>query len=509
MADLGKSQNYLNKDFEAIRSELIDTLKVYYPDNFQDFNAASIGMSLIDLLAYVSDKLQFNLDKKFNELFIDGISSRASAVKLAKTFGYKTVGNRSSVTLGDIIISVPALGFTPDPSYLPVYRAGLQAKGSGQVFETINEINFASDFSEDGTTNRLVKPVFNANQDILRYTITKREILKAGATLYFKKEISVLDASTPFLEVSISDTNVLEIVSVIAKPGTGQISVPTFDEFSDNNLKFHEVDDLATSKIFVNDGTTPDINNNIKSGKYIEVNQRFIKEFIADGSIKVTFGGGTPDVDGYQAYLSKLQFGEEDKINIKDTFDNMALGSKLPSNSTLWIKYRVGGGNESNIGSNVLQSVGNIDAVIGGSDSTVSQAVINSTTVTNPIPAIGGAGLPTIDEIRNNISSNFASQKRCITLGDYISRAYQIPGKFGAPFRIEGKVEDNKVKLYILTRDANGKVMTVSTNVVKNNITEYLSEFRSLNDFVEINDGKVINISIEATLLTDKTFNSN
>jgi hypothetical protein len=92
---------------------------------------------------------------------------------------------------------------------------------------------------------------------------------------------------------------------------------------------------------------------------------------------------------------------------------------------------------------------------------------------------------------------------------DYITRAYQLPGKFGSPFKIHGDQQDNKIILYILSKDANGKLMTSSLSTVKNNIVTYLEPFRCLNDFVEINDGKVINLQVELDLFTDKVFNAN
>mgnify|MGYP000854633843 FL=1 len=190
-------------------------------------------------------------------------------------------------------------------------------------------------------------------------------------------------------------------------------------------------------------------------------------------------------------------------------FNNNALGVKLPANSTLYIQYRIGGGVLSNVGANILQQVGNIDAVFVGNNSSIQQSVLTSTRATNPLPGIGGADLQTVDEIKYLIASNFSAQKRCVTLEDYISRAYQLPGKYGTPFRIYGKVEDNKVKLYILTKDANGKVSTRSPNIIKNNLVEYLVPYRMINDFVEVNDGKVIDIQIEVDIFIDKTYNSN
>ena len=507
MAELGRNQNYLSRDYQSIRADLINLLKVYYPDQFQDFNSASIGMSLVELLAYVSDILSYNTDKRFNELFLDGVTERTAVFRLAKTFGYNPVGFRPAMTIADIEIQVPPTADGPDLSYLPVFRPGVQLKGSGQVFETVNECDFSSDFSEDGVANRKILPVFNSNQDILRYRIIKRERIKAGVTVIYKKEISSEEASTPFLEVFLPEKNVLEIISVICKPAIGLTTPPNFTDFNNLEIRFFEVDDLAQKQVFVDDDTQP-IFDGIRTGKYIDAPQRFIKEFMADGSCKLTFGGGTADYDAYESYLANIAI-DDDSIQISDIFNNNALGVKLPANSTLYIQYRIGGGVLSNVGANILQQVGNIDAVFVGNNSSIQQSVLTSTRATNPLPGIGGADLQTVDEIKYLIASNFSAQKRCVTLEDYISRAYQLPGKYGTPFRIYGQVEDNKVKLYILTKDANGKVSTRSPNIIKNNLVEYLVPYRMINDFVEVNDGKVIDIQIEVDIFIDKTYNSN
>lgn len=507
MADLGRSQNYLNRDYQSIRADLINLLKVHYPDQFQDFNSASIGMSLVELLAYVSDILSYNTDKKFNELFLDGVTERSAVFRMAKTFGYKPVGYRPALGIADIEIQVPPTADGPNTSYLPIFRPGVQVKGNGQIFETINECDFSSDYSEDGVANRKIIPVFNANQDILRYRIIKRERIKAGSTVIYKKEISIEDAATPFYEIFLPENNVLEIISVICKPATGYFTPPTFSEFNDKNIKYFEVDDLAQKQVFINDDTQLTVNG-IKIGKYIDVPQRFSKEFMADGTCKITFGGGTADYDAYESYLANIAI-DDTSIDLSDVFNNNALGVKLPANSTVYIKYRIGGGVLSNVGANLLQQIGNIEAVFAGTDATIQQSVINSTRATNPIPAIGGGDLQTVEEIKYLISSNFAAQKRCVTLEDYVSRAYQMPGKFGTPFRIFGKVEDNKVKMFILTKDANGKLGVKTSNIIKNNLVEYIVPYRMINDFVEVNDGKVIDLQIEVDLFVDKTYNSN
>ena len=508
MAIIKPKINYSNRDFESIRKEIVDLLKVYYPDQYQDFNVTSVGMSLVDLLAYVGDILSYNTDKRFNELFVDGVTEREAVFRLAKTFGYKPVGNRPAIALIDITISVPATATGPNTSYLPVMRSGLQVKGSGQIFETANEIDFGNDFSATGVANRIILPVFNANQDIIRYDITKREVVKAGVTTIYKRNISTEDASMPFFEIVLPETNVLEILSVINKPGQGYVTNPTYQEMHDFNLKFWEVDYLAQNKIFIADENIIP-SNGIFSGKYVPVPQRFVKEYMSDGRHKLTFGGGNPNFNAYQVYLDNLDLSDSGLISIGDVLNNDALGTRLTPNSTLYVEYRIGGGSNSNVGTGALTNVGNVSATFGGNDQNIIQNIIATMQVNNIFPGYGGSEPQSVDEIKFYISSNYASQDRCVTLADYIARVNQIPGKFGAPFRTWGKVEDNKVKLYILTKDANGKLANISNSYVKSNIINYLAPYRMINDFVEVNDGEIVNLQFEVDLFIDKQFNSN
>jgi hypothetical protein len=502
-----KKQDYLKRDFETIRKDIESVLKVYFPNEWQDFNVASAGMALIDLLAYVSDLLSYYTDKRFNELFLDGVSERESAIRIAKTLGYKVPGVRGSSTLVDITITVPAISTGPDTQYLPIFRPGVRFKANNQTFETFNQINFADDFSETGAANRIINPIFDASQNILGYNITKREFCVAGQTTIYKKVITEEEANTPFLEIFLPETNILEILDIIAIPGTNITVPPTYTDYKNPNYKFYEVDHLAEDEIFLEDtGSSP---NSYAYGSWTKVNKRFTKDFMSDGSCKITFGSGTPDYDAYQEYLNNLSVTNSGEINYQKIFDNTSLGEKLPANSTLYIKYRVGGGESSNLGSNVLNSISNISAVINGIDATKNDEVLASSRGTNIVPALGGKGLPTVDEIRYAASSNFAAQERCVTLEDYIARAKQLPGKFGAPFRINGRVNDNKVQLYVLSKDGNGKLTSDASGLVKDNLAEYLSKFRMINDFIEINNAKFVNLMFEVDLFTDKSFNSN
>ena len=86
---LNKEINYISKDFDSIKSDLINYIKRYFPNEFRDFNDASGGMAILDLMAYVGDVLSYNIDKQVNEVFIDRAIETKNLISLAQSYGYK------------------------------------------------------------------------------------------------------------------------------------------------------------------------------------------------------------------------------------------------------------------------------------------------------------------------------------------------------------------------------------------------------------------------------------
>jgi hypothetical protein len=102
------------------------------------------------------------------------------------------------------------------------------------------------------------------------------------------------------------------------------------------------------------------------------------------------------------------------------------------------------------------------------------------------------------------VKYNFSAQNRAVTIKDYQSRISQMPGQFGVPFRCGVFEEQNKVKVYVMGLNANGNLTNESTSALRDNIATYLSDYRMLNDYVSVSNGKVINLSFEIDLYIDK-----
>jgi hypothetical protein len=173
------------------------------------------------------------------------------------------------------------------------------------------------------------------------------------------------------------------------------------------------------------------------------------------------------------------------------------LGVQLKPNHTLFVKYRTGGGSNSNLGTGVLTSLGSYQLRVAGPRQDYNRNVERSLIVNNPIPAIGGNDGLGIEQIRYLIKYNFSSQNRDVTLTDYLLQVYKMPGKFGSPFRANAFKQNNKVVIPILSVGSDGKLSNVSNSVLKENMSEYLSGYRMINDFIEIRDGKIFNLAVD------------
>jgi len=498
---MAKKINYFARNFADVREELVNFVRQYYPDIFNDFNDASVGMMIIELNAAVSDMLSFHTDRMFQETQIDFAQERKSVLSMARTFGLKVPGKRPSVSVVDWSVTVPVLGDTFDVRYAPIIRRGAQAIGGGKVFETIDDIDFSSPFTTGGLPNRLVVPNVDSNNNIQNYTLTKRELVINGATKIFKRVLTSADVK-PFLEVVLPDDDVLSVSSIITLEGTNYTTNPTLDQFLDFDNRWFEVDALAEDKVFIEDNTRVSDNAGTKVGKFERVDQKFIREYTDKGFSKLIFGGGSQDVG------SLCDFDVDKSIvnRIGDFINNTSLGITPTANQTMFVQYRVGGGASTNVGTNTLTSSGIVDIFVNGPDPSVNATVQQSLSLNNPVPALGGRDEPSVNEVRNLVRYNFAAQNRAVGIKDYLSRIALMPGEFGVPFRCGVMEEQNKVKVYILGLDSESKLSNKSTSTLRENIATYLSDFRMLNDFVEVENGRILNLGFEVDLFIDSEF---
>lgn len=539
-----KDIKYLNKDFSQLKSSLMDFAKTYYPNTYKDFSDASTGMMFIEMAAYVGDVLSYYIDYQFKESMLVNSEERKNIIDAAKSMGYKAKTTTPSVTKFDVYQLVPSKigedgSMVPDLNYAQIIKPGMTATSdSGVTFLT----NAPVDFTVDTKNDPLEVSVYQRNSAGQPEFFVLKKTVDAFSGQILTKTVSV-GSAVPFLKLHLDETNVIEVLDI-------------YD--SDGN-RWHETDYLAQDlvpvdyeNIFKNDITLSANRDTVPFLlKYLRTSKRFVTGVDADNTTFIEFGSGTGIKDDEliipNAFtVNKISTFRSENISYDPSnfLSSRAFG-QAPANTTLTIRYIVGGGIESNVNANSIKNIASVDffgdlTEMGLLELNLTNLVRRSVRVNNPIPASGGRAAETNDEIRNNAIANFASQNRAVTQKDYEVRAYAMPSKYGSiakvyavtdtqldmaniqakpfpyqtsslapgPTNVVNPDKNNPfaINLYVLCYNSNQNLVA-SNDAVRANLKNYLNQYRMLTDSVNIIDGYIINIGVDFSIIVYKNYN--
>ena len=534
-----KKISYLSRDFSSVRKELEKFSKQYYPELSDDWNDSSVGSWLMDLAASVGDDLAYHTDRMYQESTLDSANMRSSVLSQARSNGLKIPGRKASSCEVEISCVLPTDSTdisVPNWNYAPIVQSTSIISAGDSNFQLTEDINFAEQFNKNGYSNRKVVPSRNSNGNITGYTVSKSAIAVNGTTKVYKKVMYPNDIE-PFMEIVLPEENILNIESIIFKESSDITTTPSIYEYyidseqyrisSEDAMtyRFFECDSLADQYRFgdsVNYGTSniissiyePSLYDDYTSngavtryyrGKWKPLRQKFITEYTDNGYMKVIFGAS----NGYPQLPSNgTTYGDYVASNI---INNDMLGVLPKEGWTMFILYRVGGGVSSNLGIGALNkfTLANVDwgANTNNTDGSIRGKVLTSLTVTNISSALAGKDSPSTSEIKYLMKYNTSSQNRAVTVTDYRAKLMEMPPKYGAPFRCSVIEENNKVEMDFLGLDSNGNLTSYLPQTLVENSIEYLSNFKQINDYIEIKSGKIYNIGVMGEMFIDKNYN--
>ena len=525
-----KNISYLNRNYEDYRQALIDFSKKYYPDLEIDYDDASVASWLIDINADIADNLSYHIDRVFQETNINSANERASLYALARNIGFKVPGPKGAMAEVEFSCNLPVSNNAsePDYNYAPIIRRGTKLAGGSQIFELLDDVDFSLQFDSNGNSNRTIYPVLNANGIITQYKVTKLAVVVAGESKVYRKVVRSRDI-TPFMEVLLPENNVMNVESIVVKRGTNYITNPTYGEFyydgddeqicvdgeGKETYRFFEVESLAQQyrwgDVSNEEGRADTLyygyngvpTYSVVMGKWKEVKRKFITEYTDKGYLKVIFGAGIDTAVDYDIKDAK----DFSKFQIQRLIQNDNLGYLPKEDSTIFILYRSGGGKASNLAKGAINSITYLNAEIGGSDAALRDSVRRTIKVVNTTPSVSGKDMPTEQELKYLIKYNSSARNRCVTVKDYIAQLLKLPPRYGTPFRVGVSEENNKIMIYLLGLDSEGKLdATLPTALIKN-IRDYIAGYRMINDYIEIKSGKIINVGFDIDLFIDKNYN--
>jgi hypothetical protein len=501
---LKRQRNYLSKDFESIRSDLIQYAKIYFPDKIQDFSEASVGGMILDFTAFVGDLTAFYLDHQFNELGLDTAVERRNVERLIRLSGVKIRGASPAYCDVDFKFTVDAeltqAGYLPKNSQLPILKTGTRAlSNSGIPFTLMREL----DFSERDGFGRLIAKFSIASSDSngnpSSFFVTRSGMCASGATT--EEQFDFGSDVTPFKTISLSNSNVNEILLVRDTDGN----------------EYYEVDSLSQDTVF---RSIENYNNDAavveNSLAVVPAPYRFITRADADtGAVTIIFGSGQADTLDNDilpdpSEVSLPLFGDKKVFSRVSIDPNSLLGSKslgiTPVNTTVRVRYRFGGGISHNVSPNTIRTIANLDTKFSPSVLPAKSSAIRATIqINNPSAAQGGENAPTLEDLRSVALSVRNSQNRVVSKEDLIARIFLMPTNFGRAFRVG--IQPNPVNplsslLFLVSRNSIG-YLEKSPDTLKRNISTYINEFRVVSDSFDILDAKIVNIGFTYNVVID------
>jgi hypothetical protein len=558
----GRDIKYLNTDFVGFRENLIEFAKTYFPKTYNDFNETSPGMMFIEMSSYIGDVLSYYVDDTFKESLLPFAEDERSVIALSQYLGYNPKVTSPAITTLSLYQLIPSIGEgvnnKPDDKFYLRIKEGMvvESQSNSVEFRTTDIVDFGDPFERDITVYS--RDVNTGEPD---FYLVKKQVQAISSTLVEKP--FTFGTYEPFRTIDLAETNIITILDIRDENGTKYYEVPYLGQETvfvreENNI-------VNDSDLFQFRNTVPYILKTLKTAR------RFVTKVNEDSTTTIQFGAGDPSANDEQLIpnLKNVGLGLPNSISrLEESFDpTNFLKTKTygtsPSNTTITVKYLVGGGVESNAPEGVITRITGVQfdedlLSFNSVDRGIYNRIKNSLAVDNEVPAVGGRGAETLEEIRQNALANFGAQNRAVTAADYQVRAISLPPIFGgiakahatadgtldnnSPSSIlaspnslqqftdlvmsfvekaedeeptEGEVKEEiknfligktdnvnetnnpfAINLYLLGYNQNGN-LTPLNKAIKQNLKTYLNEYRMLTDGVNILDGFVVNIGVE------------
>jgi len=517
---------YYDKDFSTLKQDLINYARTYFQNSYMDFSPSAPGNMFIEMAAYVGDILSFYTDTQLQETLLLYAQERKNIIALAYALGYRPKITTASSAVLSVYQLVPSDGA---PNYNPDWRYTLRVEKNASVksisnpgitFITQDVVDFSFSSSFDPTDITVYQYYTGTNN--VQYYLLKKQVEAISGQI----KTTQFSFTTPeqFPTVTISDSNIIEVVQVID---------------SDDNT-WYEVPYLAQDTIFDESLNLPINEPNYysdDSARFLlrtkKVDRRFVTRFDDDNNLTLEFGSGVTSSPDEVIIPNPDNVG----LGIVDGIDKMFMSydpsnfqytnqyGVAPSNTTLTVQYLVGGGIEANL---PTDDIGLTDIVVTSIDTyNLNQSIVNvvsgSIRFNNDQPSSGGGPGESTEQIRLQALANFPTQNRNVTKADYLVRTLSMPAKFGYISKAyvtqdylvandtdkQNFINNNPLALsvYVLSTNIDGK-LTRASNVVKQNLKTYLSYNKMMSDAVLIKDAYYVNIKINFDISVLPAYNS-
>ena len=512
---INRDINYINKDFSSIRNQLINYSQTYFPTTYTDFTPTSPGMMFMEQAAYVGDVLSFYLDNQIQENYLQYARQTNNLYDMAYMYGYRPKSTGLATVMVDFYQQVPRKLVNgvaaPDYDYAIYVNANTQLTTTSGTPITFT-IEDPIDFSVSSSTNPTDVSVAQISSGVPDYYLLKKRARAYSGKI--REQSFTFGAPVEFATVRLNAANIAGII----------------DCKDSNGNSWYEVDYLGTDLVFdgIRNSNVNDPNSYTDTdAPYLlqtkSVQNRFATRVLSGNILQIQFGAGSPATTTEEVIPNPFNVGLglpflQNKLTTAYSPTNFIFTDTYgttPTDTTLTFRYLVGGGVKSNVLANTLTNVNTstVQFLKGGLNGTIAQYVFNSIAGNNPIAASGGKDGDTPDEIRNNAISQFSTQMRNVTQDDYLVRALSMPGKYGKISKAitqkpNADEANTTLDIYVLSENIDNH-LTLASNTLKNNLKNYINEYRMIGDTISIKNAFIINFAIDFEIVTYPNYNNN
>ena len=499
-----RERRYLNKDFDALRNDLLDYARTYFPDRINDFSEASLGGLLLDMAAYVGDVQSFYLDHQFQETFPETAAEPNNIERHLKNAGVKITGAAPSTVNVTFYVKIPTIdnqGNINTIAIPSIKQNTVVRANNGVEFTLTEDLNFNARNPDNSYKANIRVGNTNANNIPQNYIFSLNGLCISGKTT---TETVSVGSFIPYKKVNLSNSDVTEVISVKDSLGNTYYEVENLTQ----DTIYKRVTNLNYDFHLVPENMVP-----------IPAPYRFIKEMSLQSKITtLTFGGGSastinddviPDPSDFALPLYGKQTFSRFEINPNNLLQTTTFGV-LAENTSLEIRYRYGGGLNNNVEANTINTIVSLNIFFPNFPSPNTAAYVrNSIDVTNDQRASGGESAPDINVLKSKIATFRSMQNRIVTKEDLLARVYSLPSNFGRVYRAGIRTNPNNPlasQLYVISRNTANQLI-VSPDNLKKNLVTYLNQYRMISDAIDILDARVINLKVTFSVVVDPSEN--